>query len=92
MRAKSDWGSGLGWGQGPLGWGRLRCAAVAALGHAPASPETDTGAEPLDCEVEVATVDVELVDDVDDIEEDELLRCRLFRGMSTRLISSGFII
>lgn len=37
-------------------------------------------------------MEVEDVDEVDAIEDDELFLCRLFRGMSTRLSSSGFII
>lgn len=37
------------------------------------------------------TVDVEEADDVEEMEEDELFRCRLFRGMNIRLRSSGFI-
>lgn len=100
MRTRSAGESGLGFSQAPLDWGRFRCAGAAAgvaaapFGHELTSPDGGGGA-PLDCEVEVAMVEVEVeeMDEVDEeMEEDELFLCRLFRGMRTRLSSSGFII
>lgn len=100
MRTKSAWESGLGFCHEALGWDRFRCAEAAAgvaaapLGHELTSPEGGTGA-PLDCEVEVAMVEVEAEEREeveDEMEDDELFLCRLFRGMRTRLSSSGFII
>lgn len=100
MRTRSAGESGLGFGQEALGWDRFRCAGAAAevaeapLGHELTSPDGGTGA-PLDCEVEVAMVEVEEeeTEEVDDeMEDDELFLCRPFRGMRTRLRSSGFII
>jgi hypothetical protein len=37
-------------------------------------------------------VDVDETEEVDDMDDDELFLCKLFRGMSMRLRSSGFMI
>lgn len=78
--------SGLPAGQGPLGWGRFLDAVLQEL----MSELVDAGV-PFGCELLVATVVVEEVEDVDDTEEDELLRWIVFRGMNMPLTSSGFI-
>jgi hypothetical protein len=40
---------------------------------------------PLGCDVEVAMVDVDAAEEVEEMEDEELFLCRLFLGMSIRL-------
>lgn len=90
--AKSAWDSGcLAGGQRPLGWERLRCAAAGAFGHPFGSPGA-AGAAPFTGGLELTTVEVEDVDELEAIDDDELFLCRLFRGMRIRLSSSEFMI
>jgi hypothetical protein len=85
---KSGWPSGLPAGQALFGWGRLRGAELAD--HWLRSEAVDS-AVPLDCEPFVATVVLEDTDELEEMEDDELLRGRVFRGTNMPRTSSGFI-
>lgn len=80
--------SGLPGGHGVLGCGRFRGPAV--LDQELMSELEDVGV-PFGWELFVATVVVDEVDDADEIEEEELLRCIGFRGMNMPRTSSEFI-
>lgn len=70
-----------------MGCGRFRDAV---LDHELMSEFVDAGV-PFGWELLVATVVVDELDEVDDTEEEELLRWSVFRGMNMPLTSSGFI-
>ena len=55
------------------------------------SPGADTGAPLLWALLVDTSVEVELTDDVDDIDEFELVRWIVFRGANTARFSSGFM-
>jgi hypothetical protein len=88
----ADIGSALLEGHGPVLWGFFR-AAVAF--HPPFSVLGGIDI-PFVCGVDCVIVAVEdeefeAVDEFDRMEEEELARCALFRGMNIRATSSAFI-
>jgi hypothetical protein len=80
-------GSALLAGHGPALCGFFRAAPVP---HVLRSPAADIGT-PFGCGADWVIVPVEDVEDIDEIEDEELVRCALFRGINIRATSSAFI-
>ncbi len=84
---KSGCPSALPAGHCPLGCGRFRGVEA---GQPLRSPAAETGAPLVEPLVDTS-VELEDVEEFDDMEDDELVRWILFRGMNMPLTSSGFM-
>lgn len=82
----SAWGSGFPRGQEPLGCDLL--LSVTLAGHW-LNSDVDSG-DPVDCVEFVVTVELEAMEPLEEIEEEEPDRCKVFLGTSMPLASSVF--